>query len=89
MSPDLLRHLCRRVNHNSLSYVLKSPAVNQGTKKARKARRSYSCDWKTLRIITAENDAESRGSLPAVERSMSDRLFARKGPIPRVTKTNS
>ncbi|MEO8048010.1 MAG: hypothetical protein ABI684_12055 [Nitrospirota bacterium] len=32
------------------------------------ARLSYSSDWKTLRIFMAENDAESRGSLPAVER---------------------
>ncbi len=76
------------VNHGSCCYILKSSAVNQGTKGARRARLSYSSDWKTLRIFMAENDAESRGSLPAVERSKSDRLFARKGPIPRVTKTN-
>jgi hypothetical protein len=42
---------------------------------ARKNRRCI--HWNTLRIVSAENDADGRGSFAAVERAMSDRLLGR------------
>ena len=38
MSPGPLRFLCHKVRHDSCGYVLKSSAVNQGAKRARRAR---------------------------------------------------
>ena len=102
MSPDPPRLLCRGVSHDSSGYVLKSSAVNQGTKRARRARLAGNArlraGWSIWSIRSVwlsgpanHSEEPKRPDRPEKpdEAERRARLLVRRRPIARVKQSNS